>query len=159
LDRCVPPWLKIVTSVGVVDAATVIVKGSSFETVLSGLSTKTFAVATPVVGSKALAGKLMYFVGIDAVNCVLEPNVVVRATPFHITLLPLTKLAPVAVRVNALGIALVDVLGEIAVSVGAGPRPPAMTVSGSVLVFDLSGLVTPAVIVAAAATLDAGIVA
>ena len=102
MDRCVPTWLKIVTSVGVVDGDTVIVNGSSFETVLSGLSTNTLAVATPVVGSKALDGTLMYLVGIDAVSWVLETNVVVIAMPFHKIWLPLTKLVPVAVRVNGL---------------------------------------------------------
>jgi len=146
----------------VFDAEAVIVKGNSPDTVLSGLSTKTFAVATPVVGSKALEGTFTYLVGMDAVSFVLEEKVVVMATPFHMILLPLTKLVPVAVRVNALEMELGDVLGEMAVRVGAGPRPPPlalMTVRGSVLVCDLSGLVTPTVIAAAAATSDAGTMA
>src|SRR5215469_3961806 len=52
-----------------------------------------------------------------------------------------------------------DVLGLMEASVGAGPRPPAITVSGSVFAVDLSGLVTPTVTAPADATFAAGTVA
>jgi hypothetical protein len=53
-----------------------------------------------VVGSKKEAGMLNSLAGIVAVSCVLDTNVVVIATPFHITVLPLTKFVPVAVSVK-----------------------------------------------------------
>ena len=129
------------------------------EAVLWGLSTNTCWVAMPVFGSKKLAGILNSLAGIVAVSLVLDTNVVVIAAPFHITVLPLTKFVPVAVNVNANVIPFCEVLGLMDVNVGAGPRPPAITVSGSVPVVDLSGLVTPTLMVPADATSAAGTVA
>src|SRR5947209_8538126 len=146
----------MVTREGVVDGEMVMVKGSSFETVLSGLRTYTSAVAAEVVGSKKLGGMLNSLAGMVAVNWVLDPNVVVMATPFHIMVLPLTKPVPVAVSVSGVVIPLGEVFGLMDVSVGGVPRPPlAIMVRGSVLVVELSGLVTPTVMVPAAATREA----
>lgn len=71
-----------------------------------------------------------------AVNCVLDTNVVVIGTPFHNTLLPLTKPVPFAVSVRgaveALGFTMlgaVDGLNEVSVG-GVAPDVP-VTVSGS----------------------------
>ena len=87
-----------------------------------------------------------------------DTNVVVIAAPFHITLLPVTKLVPVAVSISGEGIPVGDVFGLMLVSVGAGPMAVPVTVKASVLVVVLSGLVTPTLIVPAVATDDAAMV-
>ena len=55
---------------------------------------------------------------IAAVSCVALTTVVVRAAPFHRTVVPLPNPLPVRVRVNA-GPLAVALVGAIAVSVGA----------------------------------------
>ena len=75
----------------------------------AGLTTVTLAVPGAVTSE---AGTL-------AVNCVLETKVVVRAVPFQLMVASLTKLVPVAVRVNWPLPAAIE-LGEMLVSVGAG---------------------------------------
>src|SRR5439155_13134505 len=57
--------------------------------------------------------------GIAAVSWVALTNVVVRAAPFHCTVLPLTKPVPVTVSVNA-ALLISALLGLRPVSVGAG---------------------------------------
>jgi hypothetical protein len=94
----------------------------------------------------------------DAVSWVLETREVVMATSFHITVLPLTKLVPLAVIVNGEVMPLGEVFGVMDVRVGAGTELP-VTVSGKVLVVVLSGLVTLTPIVAAEVTGEAAMVA
>src|ERR1035437_9963838 len=95
-----------------------------------------------------------------AVNCVDDTNVLVIATPFHITTLPFTKPVPVAVRENGgvveLGLMRFTVVfGFNDVSVGAGPMDVPVTTSVRGFVVVLSGLVTVTLMVPAVATLDA----
>ena len=70
--------------------AAVVVNGSAFERLVSGLTTVTCAVPAPAMSAA----------GIAAVSWLALPNVVVRLLPFHRTVAPLTKFAPVTVKVN-----------------------------------------------------------
>jgi len=112
-----------------------------------------------VVGSKKLPGMLNSLAGMLAVNDALDPNVVVMAVPFHMIVLPLTNPVPVAVSVRGAVSPLVEVFGLIEVRVGGVPEPAPVTVSTKVLVVELSGLVTPTVIVPAFAIAVAATVA
>lgn len=101
--------------VGDIDVSTgtglLIVKVSAFEVPppSSGLNTVTGTVPTC---KTSLAGT-------DAVNCVALTNVVVSATPFHITVEPLTKPLPFTVNVNVASPAVPNV-GDSEVATGTG---------------------------------------
>ena len=69
----------------------VVVNVSAFERLPPGLTTVTGAVPAPA----------MSVAGIAAVSWLALTNVVVRVVPFHRTVAPLTKFAPVTVKVNA----------------------------------------------------------
>src|SRR5512145_3229450 len=72
------------------EAGGLIVNDSAFETPPSGLATVTSAVPAVAMSAAAIA----------AVSWLALPNVVGRPLPFHRTLAPLTKFAPVTVSVN-----------------------------------------------------------
>src|SRR6266850_1621815 len=78
----------------------------------AGVTTVTDAV--PVAATSAA--------GIAAVSLVALTKVVVRAAPFHCTVLPATKLLPLAVSVKA-ALPTVAVVGDTDVSTGAGLVP------------------------------------
>lgn len=118
------------------------------EMVLSGFNTYTFAV--PMLEK--------YDPGIVADNCVLDPNVVVMAFPFHRIWLPLTKFVPATLSARLLTPAG-DVFGVRAVSVGAGPIDVPVTVSGNVFVTAVAELLTATLTVPGDATTVAGTVA
>jgi len=98
---------------------------------------------------------------------VLDTNVVVMATPFHITWLPLTKLVPVAVRARGVVMPFGEVFGVIEDSVGGGAPPPVplpvmvrmsapdVVVSG----FIARMVITPALAICAAETVAVSFVA
>src|SRR5206468_3255993 len=86
-------------------------------------SVRAAEVPPPGVGvmtvTEAVPAVAMSAAGIAAVSCVALTKVVVRAAPFHCTVLPVTKPVPVAVSVKAAPPA-VAVAGDTDVSVGAG---------------------------------------
>src|SRR6266850_1178224 len=75
--------------------------------------------AAVVTVTFAMAAASRSVAGIAAVSWVALANVVVRAAPFHCTVLPLTKPVPVTVSVNAAPL-ISALLGLRPVSVGAG---------------------------------------
>ena len=76
--------------ISTIDEAVLTVKVSEFDVVAPGVTTLT--VALPLLAI-ALAGT-------DAVSCVELPKLLVSAVPFHNTVSPETKLAPLTVSVN-----------------------------------------------------------
>src|SRR5207249_3071331 len=100
--------------------------------------------AAVVTVTLAMAATARSVAGIAAVSWVALTNVVVRVAPFHLTVLPLTKLLPVTVSVKAAP-PVVALAGDSVVNVGVGlvmvnvcaaevPPPGAgvMTVTGTV---------------------------
>lgn len=74
-----------------------------------------FGFVTVTCGVPAVA---TFAAGTVAVSCVEEPNVVVRADPFHFTVAPATKLLPAAVKVNVAAPAMQE-FGLMEFSTGA----------------------------------------
>ncbi len=101
-------------SVASVGAGLLIVKVCAAEVPPPGAGVTTVTDAVPVAATSAA--------GIAAVSLMALTNVVVRAAPFHCTVLPATKLLPLAVSVKA-ALPAVAVAGDTDVSTGAGLVP------------------------------------
>ena len=119
------PWVPLKdNAVGMADnwgAAALMAKLTEFDVTPPGACTVTEA-------DPALAIKLA---GTAAVSCVAEPKVVVSAEPFHSTVSPEAKLAPLTVRVKPEPPA-VALAGERELTVGGGGGVGGATVSVTV---------------------------
>src|SRR6267378_5192913 len=103
-------FARLKSSKNVVPAARML-RGWAFEVPPPGAGLKTVTWAVPVAA--------MSEAGMDAVTCVAETNVVVRADPFHCTTDPETKLLPFTVSENAAAPTMAE-LGLRLVVVGRG---------------------------------------